>query len=54
MIIYKIHDTLYRLSTEHYVKDVHLKGGKIIEPENIFNALTDQEMEAVINFLNKN
>lgn len=47
MRIYKIHPSLYRVSNNGKVKDVKVAFGKIKEPENPYNILTETEKQQV-------
>ena len=43
MRIWEIHRNLWRLENEGKVKDIKVLNGKIIEPENHYNKLTEEE-----------
>lgn len=45
MRIIKISDRLYRVYNNDKYKDVWIKNGKMLEPENKHNILTEEEKE---------
>lgn len=51
MKVYQIHKTLYRISNNGKVKDVRVKGNKILEPSNSYNILTEEETVEILKHL---
>lgn len=48
MHVYKISNNLYRIYNGKIVKDILLKNGRLLKPENKQNILTEEEKDFVM------